>query len=89
MSDFLDELDAQRVQLAADRMRVEHPQRIEAAGGNVRLAIYLTLADRTLVRRFGVTHLDLADYCWADAFADGVAPREAALAAVEFDGMFI
>lgn len=85
MADFLDTLDAEAVLKATDDLRTHHPDLIEQAGGNVRLALYLKLVDRTLVRLVGVMHRDLADFSWADAFESGTRPRDAAMEALEAD----
>jgi hypothetical protein len=39
-------------------------------------AHWLKRVDALLLRRLGVTHLDIADRLWRDAFDDGVTPAE-------------
>lgn len=89
MADYLDQLDANRVQVAVERIQRSRPELIAQAGGNVRLALYLLLVDHELRRQYGVMHRDLADFAWADGFADGVSPADAASAALQSDGLFI
>ena len=53
------------------------------AGGNIRLAIYLSLVDRVLVRLVGVNHRDLTDFLWLDNLDAGISRKDASLTALE------
>lgn len=88
MADYLDHIDAAVVVKATDELRANHPELIEQAGGNVRLALYLTQVDRVLIRLVGISHHDLADFCWADALASETKPKVAAMEALEADDMY-
>lgn len=88
MADYLDRCDPEAVVRATDDLRAKHPELVEQAGGNVRLALYLTLVDRVLIRLVGSTHRDLADFTWADAFANETKPRDAAIDALEADDVY-
>lgn len=51
---------------------------------------WMASVDSYLLRKSGLTHLDLADINYRDLFDDGVSPREAAdeaLAENDFPGM--
>ncbi len=88
MADYLDHIDAEAVAKATDDLRANHPELVEQAGGNVRLALYLTQVDRVLVRLVGIRHRDLADFGWADAFANETKPKDAAMEALEADDLY-
>lgn len=88
MADYLDHIDAAAVVRATDDLRAKHPELVEQAGGNVRLALYLTLVDRVLIRLVGITHRDLADFLWADAFENETKPKDAAMEALEADDLY-
>jgi hypothetical protein len=61
-----------------------HNDILEYAGGDEEFASYLDEANRLCERRLGgLGILDLPDYCWRDAYDDGVSPREALRAALE------
>lgn len=60
----------------------------EYAHGHKRFGLWLHLVDRQLRRKVGLTHRDLVDWTWRDAFEDGLTPREAALEALENDDLF-
>ena len=57
-----------------------------AEAGNERFGAWLLLVDREL-RSYGVSHRDLADWTWRDAYDDGVAPAEAAWEAMGADSL--
>jgi hypothetical protein len=42
--------------------------------------------DKWLMGNFGITHLDLTDYTYRDAYDDDATPEEAAREAVDYDG---
>lgn len=88
MADYLDRLDAEAVVRATDDLRAKHPELVDQAGGNVRLALYLTLVDRVLIRLVGISHRDLTDFAWADAFANETKPKDVAMEALEADDLY-
>lgn len=88
MADYFDYIDAEAVLWATDNLRSQHPELVEEAGGNVRLALYLVSVDRVLIRLAGISHRDLADFAWADAFANETKPKDAAMEALEADDLY-
>ena len=58
------------------------------ANGNPEFGLWLALVDRRMGRAVGVTHRDIADWTWHDAFDDGVSPSEAAREALAADDTF-
>jgi hypothetical protein len=60
----------------------------EYASGDVRFGLWLYLVDARLARGLGVSHRDLSDWTWRDAFDEGMSPKEAGLAALAADDTF-
>lgn len=58
------------------------------AGGDERYALWLLIADTKSVRTIGLSILDLSDWTWADAYADGTSPTEALREALANDDTF-
>lgn len=44
---------------------------------------WLKIVDYTIRKRVGLSHLDLPDWCYRDAYDDGVAPAVAAGRAIK------
>jgi hypothetical protein len=44
--------------------------------------------DAALMKKAGVTHHDLADYCYMDAYADGERPASVAKKVLEAEGYY-
>jgi hypothetical protein len=57
-------------------------------GADPAFVVWLRLVERRVLSGFGVSCFDLADYCYRDAFEAGMAPREAALEALEGDDLY-
>ncbi|AHG23872.1 hypothetical protein CH25_gp14 [Mycobacterium phage EagleEye] len=52
-------------------------------------ARWLGEVDRFMLGTYGVTHGDIADWLWHDAYDAGQGPRSAAREAIEADGLFV
>ncbi|WP_018589036.1 hypothetical protein [Salinispora arenicola] len=67
-----------KIYAALDQRGAAH---LEYANGDREFAAFLFVADNQLRRTIGVSIFDLADYCWRDAYYDGMSPDEALKAA--------
>lgn len=90
-STWVDSQDEAAVEAAIAHMRADDTVRsvyIEGhAQGDARFALWLRLVDRVLSRRYGLTHADLADWTWRDAYLYAVSPRDAAMEALAADDL--
>lgn len=86
MADWLDTQDPTKVADIIDRDGEKLMKRYNT--GNVRFALWLSLVDRRMSNSVGVTHRDISDWTWADAFEDEMSPREAAREALAADDTF-
>ena len=81
------EVGDEKIDSVLMRVGMNHPTYVrENAHGDRGFALWLMLIDRHLAP---LSHRDLADWHWRDAFDDGVTPAEAArdaTAADYFDG---
>lgn len=77
---------AEKVDATLTKFATNHPAYIrENACGDREFGLWLYLVDR----RIGfLTHRDIADWHWRDAFDDGVSPTEAAREALSIDDTF-
>lgn len=50
--------------------------------------IYLAIVDFMMGKTVGVTHRDIADWAWYDAFEDEVPPKDAVLEALQSDDVY-
>lgn len=55
-------------------------------GGDPKFADFMRKVDAHVKALAGVSVMDLADFCFRDAFDDGVSPKSAAKAALANDG---
>jgi hypothetical protein len=67
-----------KLMAALDEHGREH---LEYAGGDRDFAAFLLVADTALRTKRGVSIFDLPDYCWRDAYDDGLTPGDALQAA--------
>jgi len=58
---------------------------LEVGGGDPYFGAWMYLVDLVLHREVGITHGDLADFCWRDEYAAGTSPRDAARDALAGD----
>lgn len=61
---------------------------LAAASGDEKYALWLLIADTKCGGMIGLGIFDLADYVWADAYANGDSPRTAVLDALANDDTF-
>jgi hypothetical protein len=83
--DWLTTQDPQAVAKALTKLT---PDDLERGNNDPRFALWLKLVDRRMGRAIGLTHRDIGDWTWRDAFDDGVSPREAAFDALQADDTF-
>lgn len=58
------------------------------ADGSVALAAWLLVADRTCIRRVGLSIFDLSDWMWRDAYDGDQPPADAVADAIRADDTF-
>lgn len=87
-TDYLSTLEPVKVQTAIKKLQ-STPSGQEYiktnAQGNVRFALWLRLVDVWIGRRIGLTHRDVADWTWRDAYDEGLSPGTAATEALRTD----
>lgn len=76
------ELGDERVDQLLQKVALNMPRYVRYAGGDRGFALWLLMVDRAIGF---LSHRDLADWHWRDAYDDGVSPREAAEEAVHAD----
>ncbi|NUS44741.1 MAG: hypothetical protein HOQ24_13765 [Mycobacteriaceae bacterium] len=79
---------AEKVAEAAGELAARSPGYLATFGGNVHFALYMRLVDARMRKYFGITHRDIADYLWRDAFDAGTEPDEAIKDALAGDELF-
>lgn len=72
--------DPEQIDAALNERGAEH---LRHAGGDRGFAAFLLQADDRCRRHFYVSIFDLPDYCWRDAYDDGMTPAEAVREALE------
>lgn len=89
MSTWLDQKDPAKIDAALAQMRERSPGYAdEVAGGDERFALWLAIVDGRMARSVGVTHRDIADWTWRDAYDSGMSPSEAAVEALQADDTY-
>lgn len=63
-------------------------QRVADVDGDERFALWLLLVDQRMQRAVGVTHRDIGDWTWRDAYDGGYSPREAMREGLEADDTY-
>jgi hypothetical protein len=71
-----------------EHIRTNAPEYLDYAHGDEKFALYLAIVDKGLLQYFGVTHRDIADHQWRDAYDDLVRPADAGIEAIRRDGSF-
>lgn len=87
---YLDTIDAAKITLALEKFRTEgtYAEYVRNAGGDENFAFWLRLVDAKMRKAVGVTHRDIGDWQWRDAYDNGYTPFEAARGALEDDDTF-
>jgi hypothetical protein len=88
---WLDEKDQTQVEEMLARFRApEFDQGYveDCAGGDERFALWLRLVDKRMIGSVGVSHRDIADWTWRDAYDGGQSPSSAALDALSEDDTY-
>lgn len=78
----------EKVAEAAAKLTAESPDYLASSGGDVHFALYVRLVDALMRKHFGITHNDIADFLWRDAFDAGTKPDEAIKDALANDEIF-
>jgi Family of unknown function (DUF5419) len=87
IDDNRERIGAAKIVAAMDAIIEKDPRYLEeCAHGDPGFAIWLKLVDRSLGV---VSHRDIADWSWRDAYNDGVEPSEAAKEALAADGFVV
>lgn len=84
-------MPADKVLTAMDKMReTETGQKYMAAHSpnDPGFAVWLMTVDRDLRNKVQVTHRDLSDWSWRDAYDNGTSPQDAAAQALAEDDLY-
>ena len=85
MNAWLATKDATKVAEIVTRIEARAPERIEHAGGDRHFAVWLLLADRQIGARLsGLTHRDMPDWTWRDAYDSDDSPATAVSDALDY-----
>lgn len=78
MNAWLASKDATQVADIIGRIETRAPERIEHAAGDRYFAVWLAFVDRGIARHLGgLSHRDMPDWTWRDAYDSDAAPAEA------------
>lgn len=76
---WVDMQDQDKVGRAIAALRERSPSYVDdMADGDERFALWLANVDHRMSRMVGLTHRDIGDWGWRDAYEAGESPRDAA-----------